>query len=134
MSDEWESALKGQSNQTGAGKNWIALTGRIIIRVSEPRALPSANMVIGFQMNFDDNRSVEARVKCQALVSTPITRPISFGLATARCSESDGFPRAPARRYPRSERGGGLTKNAFECAIELCQRLKADIVCNLTDP
>ncbi len=33
----------------------------------------------------------------------------------------------------RPELGGGLTKNPFECAIELRQRLKAYVVRNLAD-
>jgi len=38
------------------------------------------------------------------------------------------FNCAPAGRHPRPELSGRLTKNAFECAIELRERLKPDVV------
>ena len=40
---------------------------------------------------------------------------------------------ASARRNSRSELGGRLAKNAFECSIKLRERLKADVVCYFAD-
>jgi len=48
-------------------------------------------------------------------------------------SGSDGFTLMLAGGNPRPEFGGRLTKNSFERAIELRERLKADVVCNLAD-
>ena len=50
-----------------------------------------------------------------------------------RKQHSDAFTPTPAGRNPRPEFGGRLTKNSFERAIELRERLKADVVCNFAD-
>ena len=41
--------------------------------------------------------------------------------------------RTLAGRHPRPKLAGRLTENAFECAIELRERLKADVVCDFAD-